>query len=93
MRKLRVSIYKELLILLNDKVGLSMMFFLPILLVIVITSIQNSALKLVNENSIELLITNKDKDSLSLELIDELKKKWNVSNNNSKSTFKKRSVK
>ena len=75
MRKLRVSIYKELLILLNDKVGLSMMFFLPILLVIVITSIQNSALKLVNENSIELLITNKDKDSLSLELIDELKKK------------------
>lgn len=65
MKKIIVGIKKELLLLINDKVGLTMMFFLPMVLVIVITSIQNSALNIVNNNQVELLILNQDNDSIS----------------------------
>jgi ABC-2 type transport system permease protein len=65
MRKLKAGLLKEFLLLINDKVGLSMMIFLPILLVIIITSIQNSAFNLVNNNQISLLVSNVKKDSLS----------------------------
>ena len=69
MNKLKAGIYKEFLLLVNDKVGLSMMIFLPILLVIIITSIQNSAFNIVNNNQIELILVNEDSDSLSNELV------------------------
>ncbi len=67
---LRATIIKDLKILLRDRVGLFMMFFMPILLVVVITSVQNSTFELVNNNKISLVIYNNDKDSLSLQLID-----------------------
>ena len=41
-----------------------MMFFMPILLVIVITSVQNSTFELVNNNKISLVVYNNDRDSL-----------------------------
>jgi len=60
MYKLSATILKDLRILFRDKVGLLMMFAMPILLVIVITSVQNSTFDLVNNNKISLLISNKD---------------------------------
>lgn len=70
MRKLKASILKEFLLLLNDKVGLFFMFFMPILLVFIITIIQNSAYQVINENKISLLISNQDEgnqgDSLAV---------------------------
>jgi len=60
MFKLWATIIKDLRILTRDKVGLAMMFAMPILLVIVITSVQNSTFELVNNNKIALLISNKD---------------------------------
>jgi len=69
MRKIKAGIQKEFLLLINDKVGLSMMIFLPVLLVTIITSIQNSAFNIVNNNQIELIVVNKDKDSLSNQFI------------------------
>ena len=73
MRKLKAGIAKEFLLLLNDKVGLGMMVFLPILLVVIITTIQNSALNLVNNNQIELILSNQDKQALSKDYVASLK--------------------
>jgi ABC-2 type transport system permease protein len=52
MYKLYISIKKEILQLINDKVGLLIMFAMPLLLVVIITLIQDSTFKLVKENKI-----------------------------------------
>lgn len=64
MRKLLASIHKELLLLINDKVGLLLMFIMPILLVFIITIVQDSTFKMMNDNNIEIIIVNKDKGNL-----------------------------
>ena len=51
-----------------------MMFFMPILLVIVITSVQNSTFELVNNNKISLVVFNKDEGPLGTELVDGIHK-------------------
>ena len=58
MKKLGASIVKEFLLLINDKVGLLLMYLMPVLLVFIITLVQDSTFKLVNENKLELLIIN-----------------------------------
>ncbi|MGB0886645.1 MAG: ABC transporter permease [Vicingaceae bacterium] len=58
--KLMASIKKELLLLLSDKIGLAIMFLMPLLLVFIITIIQDSAYKMVNENKVSLIISNQD---------------------------------
>jgi ABC-2 type transport system permease protein len=60
MFKLRATIKKDLLILTRDKIGLLVMFAMPILLAIVITSVQNSTFELVNENKLAMLLCNRD---------------------------------
>jgi len=70
MNILKATIIKDLKILLRDRVGLFIMFFMPILLVVVITSVQNSTFELVNNNKISLLLANKDKGPLGKEMID-----------------------
>ena len=73
MRRLGASIVKEILLLLSDKSGLVLMFIMPIILVFIITIVQDSTFKLVNENNIELIIVNKDKGSLGDSLIQLIK--------------------
>ncbi|QRR03975.1 ABC transporter permease [Dyadobacter sandarakinus] len=60
MFKLFASLRKEFLLLVNDKTGLALMFLMPLLLVFIITIIQDSAYKMVNENQIPILIVNRD---------------------------------
>ncbi len=60
MYRFWVAFKKELLILWNDKTGLALMFFMPVILVYIITIIQDSAFKVVNENKISILIVNQD---------------------------------
>ncbi len=74
MQILKATIIKDLKILLRDRVGLFMMFFMPILLVIVITSVQNSAFELINNNKISLLVLNKDKGPLGQQMMDGIRK-------------------
>ena len=74
MRILKATIVKDIKILLRDRMGLFMMFFMPILLVVVITSVQNSTFELVNNNKISLIIYDNDKDSLSAKLIESIRK-------------------
>jgi ABC-2 type transport system permease protein len=72
MFKLWSTIRKDAIILFRDKVGLLLMFVMPIILVLVITSIQNSTFELVNENKIPLLVCNKDTAHTSVEFIEAL---------------------
>lgn len=68
MYKFWISIKKEFLLLLSDKAGLAMMFVMPILMVYIITIVQDSALKIVNENKISLLLVNSDTGASSKQL-------------------------
>lgn len=74
MFKLYSSLRKELLLLINDKVGLALMFLMPLLLVFIITIIQDSAYKMVNENQIPLLVVNHDSGKEGGKLVDLLTK-------------------
>jgi ABC-2 type transport system permease protein len=69
MFKLLATIIKDIRILLRDKVGISLMFIMPIILVVVVTSIQNSTFQLVNKNKLSIIINNSDTGQASKQLI------------------------
>lgn len=72
MFKLWATIRKDFLLLIRDRVGLLLMFVMPIVLVVVITTIQSSTFELVNENKVPLLLCNKDTSELGQEYINAL---------------------
>lgn len=74
MFKLRATILKDLRILWRDKVGLSLMFAMPIMLVIVVTNIQNSTFELVSKNKLPILICSQDTGQASRQLIASINK-------------------
>jgi ABC-2 type transport system permease protein len=67
--KLWATIQKDVKILLRDKVGLMLMFGMPVLLVIVVTSIQNNTFGLFNQTKVPLLVCNQDTGALSIQFI------------------------
>ena len=77
MKRLLASVVKEGLILINDKVGLLIMFLMPIFLVFVITIVQDSAFRLVNENRFDILVVNKDKGAIGDSLVKMLQNSGN----------------
>ncbi len=62
--KLMAIIKKETLILLRDRIGLSILFIMPVILILVMTLIQDSAFKTINEKGIPIVFVNNDQDSL-----------------------------
>lgn len=72
MKKLRAALVKDMRILTRDWVGLSLMFAMPILLVIVITSLQNNTFELVNDHKVPMIIYNDDQDIAGQNLSDNL---------------------
>lgn len=67
--KLLATIKKDIRVLLRDRIGLALMFGMPILLVLIVTSIQNNAFQPFSKNKILLLLDNKDTGRFSQELI------------------------
>jgi len=74
MFKLWATIKKDLLILTRDKIGLLVMFAMPILLAIVITSVQNSTFELVNDNKLAMVLCNKDSGESGRQLVAAIRK-------------------
>jgi ABC-2 type transport system permease protein len=74
MFRLWATIVKDIRILTRDKVGLTLMFVMPILLAIVITAIQNSTFELVNDNKVPLLLCNRDTGDASRQLVQAIEK-------------------
>jgi len=70
MHKFIATIKKECIQLLRDPGGLTILFLMPIVLVITITLIQDSTFKAITGNSIDILLVDKDKGRLSSEIID-----------------------
>ncbi len=64
--KLIATIKKETLLLLRDKVGLSILFLMPMVLIFVMTLIQDAAFKTINEKGIPIIFVNNDNDSLGI---------------------------
>ncbi len=60
--------------MLRDKVGLSLMFVMPIILVVVVTSIQNSTFQLVAKNKLPIVICNTDTGKASAQFIESVNK-------------------
>lgn len=66
--KLYTTVVKDFRILLRDKIGLTIMFLMPVVLAIIIASVQNSTFELVNENKIPVLLLNRDTGRIATEL-------------------------
>ena len=64
--KLLATVKKEILLLLRDKVGLSILFVMPMALIFVMTLIQDAAFKTINEKGIPVVFVNNDHDSLGI---------------------------
>ncbi len=73
LKKLLILIYKDFLVLINDKPGLGYMFVLPVFLVFIMVVIQDSSFKAINDFDIQLVIQNNDKDSMGNLIVRELK--------------------
>ena len=65
MYKLWSSIYKEFLLLTRDLGGLTILFVMPLVLIITITLIQDSSFKSIQESKIPILIVDNDKGMIS----------------------------
>jgi ABC-2 type transport system permease protein len=73
MNKLSAAIKKEILILLRDRVGLAVLFLMPMILIFVMTLIQDSAFRSLNERGIPIVFVDNDKDSLGIAIGEGLK--------------------
>jgi ABC-2 type transport system permease protein len=72
--KLWATIIKDLRVLTRDKIGLTFMFGMPVALVLIVTSIQNSTFELVNKNKAPLLLCNRDTGAASGQFIQAIDK-------------------
>ncbi len=64
MLRLLSSIYKELLVLIRDRAGLAILFIMPLVLILIMTVIQDATFRTVKEVNISMILVNNDKDSL-----------------------------
>jgi ABC-2 type transport system permease protein len=74
MYKLWATIIKDARVLWRDGIGLALMFVMPIVLVVVITDIQNSTFQLINKNKLPVLICNRDTGTSSKQLVEAIRK-------------------
>ncbi|HWD86736.1 MAG TPA: ABC transporter permease [Mucilaginibacter sp.] len=74
MFKLWSAIVKDSRVLWRDRVGLALMFVMPMILVIVITDIQDSTFRLINKNKLPVLICNRDTGASGKQLVEAISK-------------------
>jgi len=66
MRVLFALAYKDYLVIIRDRGGLAMLFLMPLALVLIMTSLQDNTFKAINESGINLVMLNRDQDSLGM---------------------------
>ena len=66
MLQLFSSIYKEILIIIRDKAGIAILFLMPMVLIFVMTLIQDSTFRKLDEARLEILFLDYDQDSLGM---------------------------
>ncbi len=70
MYKLLASTHKELLLLTRDWGGVAILFIMPILLLLVITSIQDGTFKSIGDYKIPVILVDNDKDEVSKTIVE-----------------------
>jgi len=65
-------LYKDFLVLWRDRGGLAMLFIMPLALVLIMTSLQDTTFRSINESGIKLLLINHDDDSLGISISREI---------------------
>jgi ABC-2 type transport system permease protein len=73
MGKLGSAIRKEIRMLLQDRVGLLIMYLMPTMLVFIITLVQDSAFRVVNQERISCVVIDEDQSEISKASIVQLK--------------------
>ena len=73
MTKLKATFVKEVLLLSRDRAGLAMLFLMPVVLVLVMTLLQDSTFKQLEEKNLPILIINHDADTFGLNIVEGLK--------------------
>ena len=81
--RLFASIHKEFLLLVRDRAGLALMFLMPLVLVIVITIIQDNTFKIVSNSKISLILVNNDQGDIGKTLEESLEESKSFSINSS----------
>ncbi len=73
MLKYFASTYKDIILLLRDKAGLAMLFVMPAALIIIMTLLQDSSFKALEERQLPILVRNMDKDTFGIKIVEGLK--------------------
>ncbi|HLW62142.1 MAG TPA: ABC transporter permease, partial [Flavobacterium sp.] len=75
--KISQSVFKELKLLFRDFGGLIILFLMPVVLVVVVTSIQDSTFQSIGASKIPVLWIDHDQDSVSFQIKKELEELGN----------------
>lgn len=73
MHKFLAIVKKEVLLLIRDRSGLAILFLMPMTLVFIMTLIQDTTFKTLNESGIPIVLVDDDRDSLGASVINGLK--------------------
>ncbi|NQU34729.1 MAG: ABC transporter permease [Bacteroidetes bacterium] len=73
MLKYIASTIKDLKLLSRDRAGLAMLFVMPLALIIIMTLLQDSTFKVLEERKLPLLVLNMDKDTFGINIVEGLK--------------------
>lgn len=73
MHKLWASAYKEFLLLTRDIGGISILFIMPLVLIVTITIIQDGTFKSMSDSKIPILLVDNDKGEIATTIINGLK--------------------
>ncbi len=71
--KFKASAIKETLLLFRDRAGLAMLFIMPMILILIMSLLQQSTLTMLEEQKTPVLIINHDDDTFGLSVVQGLK--------------------
>ncbi|MCF6169790.1 MAG: ABC transporter permease [Bacteroidales bacterium] len=71
--KFKASSVKEMLLLFRDRAGLAMLFVMPMALILIMTLLQDSTFKILEEKQMSVLVLNYDADTFGINIVEGLK--------------------
>lgn len=74
MLKYLASAIKDIILLSRDKAGLVMLFLMPAALIIIMTLLQDSTFRVLEERKLPVLVLNYDKDTFGINIVEGLKR-------------------
>jgi len=71
--KFKASSIKETLLLVRDRAGLAMLFIMPMILILIMSLLQQSTITMLEEQKTPILVINYDQDTFGLSIVQGLK--------------------